>query len=789
MKLSNSFFVVGLAAISVMNPSHAEMMKTCKVNEFKNLRQTAFALVPDQQSRSWNMSDSLRYLDNVLDNWTFAQKLNSNWLSQSENKELLESMRQRDLGDTWYQYHYLRNFGLNSEELFAFVQAKFNLDRSTFEARLPFESGTWAKSIYLNEDHILKFYELHKTEWKKPRQYFLSLIVDSSANDLKIESQIKKENFEVVAAKMSLDTASAHQNGVLGWYYQGVEPGVLGPFGKWLYDTLFVQKNVKSHVFKKKYDQLTYWIKVSDFRDEEIPPLDTVRDYAINQFTNQYFQKVGPQVLDSLSKIYGARLLDLPYPKDRDYYNSHPQNFMSPVSRRIYLMESKDSSALTAVKVANGEEFRQKALQGQKNLYAPDADLGWVNEGWGLPYDLGNPNGLEVEMSKMNKGLTSVYKVPGKPNYMVLWVDSVRAPRLKPLDRVQANLRKMVRSQPMKFADSTALVALGDSVVFRESDYQEIYESFPAKQKSQVSREQILKQVLWAKLMAWDAVKNEFPKSKFAQMRMQMTELNFKAELYKNTELMELGQSPKRIDSLLRAKSNYFPPVQQGGREVAALYLELPTPILRAEYLRQLDSLGLPAKSMGTAARDSVFFKLFTKEYPKAKERVLLKSKMQLCAGIGEGQTRMPLFGSATEYVNYFHNLKNEEPREKVSQLAKALNAMVGQKGWEGLAYESAKAWSDQAKFTEALSALDLILYGSESSSVHDKALFMKGYIQMEQLKKDELALKTFSELVRKYPKSSLADDADFLVKDLQSGRKLSQELLRKLESNSQKVR
>ncbi len=62
-----------------------------------------------------------------------------------------------------------------------------------------------------------------------------------------------------------------------------------------------------------------------------------------------------------------------------------------------------------------------------------------------------------------------------------------------------------------------------------------------------------------------------------------------------------------------------------------------------------------------------------------------------------------------------------------------------------------------------------------------EKALFNRAFILRENLKNDSLSQRLFREFLQKYPKSGLSSDAEWLLKDIESGGKLSEELDEKI--------
>lgn len=776
-------YLIGLCSLGCMGLgiANAKESNSMKLQSYKALEWQAMSVVPVSARQSWQGADSVRYMDYMLDQQATAELLSPSAWDPSKHDELLTQILHRDLGELWLQYHYVRNFGYSDLQIKETYLKRTLGPVQAFDSLLLNQSESWARALYLDSSKVNQYYQAHKFDWKKPRQYLLSVILAPLSQSSKIQMSLTKNSFEKIAQEYSIDSASAHHGGFLGWYYQGVEPGVLGPFGKWLYDTLFVQKNNQNQIyFKQTKDSLAYWIKVNQFKDEEIPPFDSVKSYTEDQIVQNYRQNLNDSLFESLSKSFGGQIMTLPYPKAMDFYIQNSNQFMSPLARRLFVNQSQDSLALTQIRPQNLQTFRNAKVKKITNKYVPKGDLGWVNESWGLPYDLGNPQGLEVQLRELKAGqVSSVYKVPGQSNYMILWVDSVRAPQLKPFDRVKAAVNKAIQTTPIVFADTTPLLRLGDSVVLREQDYQEVYKSLAPRQKAQMTRGDLLKQMLWSKLLLADAQANRFEQAPLAQIRQNLSAQALKSEIYRSSEQKYLGQPKAKVDSMLRAKANYFPAADKGGIETAALYLEMPSVILEAEWAQTLESSG---SALGES-KDSLFVKIFAREYQKAKDRRIMLQKIKRWGQDSVARKRLGLYSDAMEFATEIPKMSQWEPKNRAVLLSKALNALVGQKSWENLAYESAKAWTDILKHEEALKVLNLIIYASPNSILADKALFMKGYIQMDQLRDEAAALITFKRLVRDYPKSALADDADFLIRDLQSGRKLSQELLHKLES------
>ena len=73
--------------------------------------------------------------------------------------------------------------------------------------------------------------------------------------------------------------------------------------------------------------------------------------------------------------------------------------------------------------------------------------------------------------------------------------------------------------------------------------------------------------------------------------------------------------------------------------------------------------------------------------------------------------------------------------------------------------------------YKKAVEIYQRIINDYPESPKLDKALFMIGFIKMEDLDEKEDALKYFNQLVRKYPDSDLVDDAEFMIEAILSGQ------------------
>ena len=77
--------------------------------------------------------------------------------------------------------------------------------------------------------------------------------------------------------------------------------------------------------------------------------------------------------------------------------------------------------------------------------------------------------------------------------------------------------------------------------------------------------------------------------------------------------------------------------------------------------------------------------------------------------------------------------------------------------------FAQAQEHEGNQEFNEALKKYDLIIEKYPDSQLRYKAIFMKGFVLLENIKDNKRAMEAFDELVAEYPDCDLADDAAVL--------------------------
>jgi len=120
--------------------------------------------------------------------------------------------------------------------------------------------------------------------------------------------------------------------------------------------------------------------------------------------------------------------------------------------------------------------------------------------------------------------------------------------------------------------------------------------------------------------------------------------------------------------------------------------------------------------------------------------------------------------------------LKKENEKKKLEEVIKELNVKHNVKKYPerleiklsarelfDLAEESQK----KKKFNDAIMYYDQIVKNHKNNSDDYKAMFMKAFLYAEDLQNKEEAIKTFENVLKKFPNGELHESAEYMIKDL----------------------
>ncbi len=174
--------------------------------------------------------------------------------------------------------------------------------------------------------------------------------------------------------------------------------------------------------------------------------------------------------------------------------------------------------------------------------------------------------------------------------------------------------------------------------------------------------------------------------------------------------------------------------------------------------------------------KDEKYSKEIWKTYPGALSKIFQNNKDQyvFVRVISDVPLSVRPFDEVKENIK--NRLKKENEKKKLEEVIKELNVKHNVKKYPerleiklsarelfDLAEESQK----KKKFNDAIMYYDQIVKNHKNNSDDYKAMFMKAFLYAEDLQNKEEAIKTFENVLKKFPKGELHESAEYMIKDL----------------------
>jgi TolA-binding protein len=97
---------------------------------------------------------------------------------------------------------------------------------------------------------------------------------------------------------------------------------------------------------------------------------------------------------------------------------------------------------------------------------------------------------------------------------------------------------------------------------------------------------------------------------------------------------------------------------------------------------------------------------------------------------------------------------------------------------------EQAQKFQTSENYSQACDLYEKLIKHYPNSDFRYKAIFMVGYMELENLKNPKKAKKMFEKILKEYPNCDLADDSAVLIKVAESGSDITKSLQDSLDSH-----
>lgn len=352
--------------------------------------------------------------------------------------------------------------------------------------------------------------------------------------------------------------------------------------------------------------------------------------------------------------------------------------------------------------------------------------------------------------------------------------------------------KKLAKDSELELSPEYVLATVAGNPLILEKDVQKFREEIPPKIRREYPRPRIVWMLAEWKLRAKAAREAHLENSQILQKIRQDVKVSFYRKVFSDTLGARGFFAPE--DSLKAAYEKFgtvlYPgkPFEKVRAEVGIL-AQTPARSVRYEYYLNAKKL-IPTENLDSMKL--LVFPIASQKFTwgwfeRYRKNLFVKYSVTVYDSIYLPRTDLY---SASELVARADSLYKAQSLsgarltwERVRYLSEADSS---DSLFRAAAYWIAKIDNEREKFELADAEYAAYIALWPNSPEAENALFSRGFLLHENLKQDSLSLEVFGEFLKKYPKSDLAESVDWMVRDIRSGGKLSNELMQKIASQEE---
>lgn len=483
----------------------------------------------------------------------------------------------------------------------------------------------------------------------------------------------------------------------------------------------------------------------------------------------------------------------LPAVDYKAFYEAHKDKYMTVPGYVVYHVQMNDSAAL-ASKVKDNytlDQFKQAAVKFSSNKItaANGGYVGHVKKDFALPYGIGLVGSLSEALEGKNPGfITPVLRADGSTVfhrfYLAEWVDS----QYKAFERVAKLVEAdAVNDTVPQVDDDYVLISARDGkVLFTEGDLKKFFNEYYEKGMPFDMKAHNRIVSMFENTFAYAAVAEELKvgASWEARALSRSARWNYLFDRYVDRKLVANAVSEdslkilyEKIGSPLRPGLNF----ELAKGDLKAI-VGLPKNLVDYEYYYGYDVTCADVSYEQCLARIYTLRSRDVKKY--LSQRLLTDSYGKVTSHFYKDNSfNREMKPMSAELLATVDSLKNAGSKINLEYRKLMLAYPEYDSLFRYASYEVAQLHNDYEEYADAEKEYYAYYRMWPESENAEKAMFSRGFILSENLKKDSLALEVFREFVAKYPNSELKESAEWLAKNIESNGKLSEDLLKKIEA------
>lgn len=521
---------------------------------------------------------------------------------------------------------------------------------------------------------------------------------------------------------------------------------------------------------------------------------DGIDSAAVKQrFIEARRQALQDSISGNILERSHIKVAQLPPVDAREYYEKNKESFKTVPGYVLYHVQASDSATLASMfgDSISLEQFKAVAAKSSKNkLTAKDSGLvGYVKQNFALPGGIGVIQDLAEVLEGKNPGyITPVLRSSGTSVFQRFFLAENVPAQVKPFERAEATIRaELAKGVLAEIDPNFAVILKGGNPLFYESDLMRFNQKYFGNRKLTVnSHERIARMLAETFAYADLAVENKLMNSWEYRALVRSARWDYVFDRYVEKR-MGVGSVPEdslrslyeKVKRSIRTDLD-FDGVRNELEKIAAF----PKNLYNHDYL------------MGYR----VIYKNQT--FDESMANIYSKSNTLIVQSLGKRFAAEAYTKASTHYYG-IEPLKYEPATQldkmmahadSLTQAGKVLEAYYAYRDvmytfpendslFQVVAYAMAQVQADDESFLDAEGEYYAFYRMWPENENSEKAMFSRGFILAENLKKDKAALEVFREFLAKYPKSELRESADWMVKNIESEGKLAEDLLQKINT------
>lgn len=714
-------------------------------------------------------------------------------------ERLLQAATERDLTRIYQQFYLHENYGNTEDELLKHYrsnQAVFAGDTATFsEIR---QKVAKHLAVSKRQAEVQEFFTTNKNRFRERNSAELTMV--SARDSLQVLKLIQRiaagESLDSVAANFS-DAELVAMRGRLGNVRENDYNKHFARFPRSM-QLVFNRETrmpagqfseISSYVDGFGKDTIRHFaaLKVVSYQDAPEPDFASVRQAVEEAFLQEMRQKLLQEAPADLRKRYQVEVVPIEPPGAEEFYEKNKDLFRTQQAYRLLHVQHKDSLALAKAVPANisQEEFSKLAgeLSQNKVTAGRKGELGVVKVAHAMPWGIGMMPSLFNELSGKTAGYrTTVLKAPDTQDFHVFFLLENIPPAVKPFDRARKQVMdRLKNSGEFPLDSNTVLATAAGKPIMRERDVLALREEVPEAQRQHYNRDRLL-----GFLADWYAFSKAARELKLDQSSeyialSRLRRADMWATIFRDSVLSgNLGVSAKTIDNAIAANPELFPDATKPQvRRDAALWILIPDIAYRKEFL--LHPERFPNVKDPVTEKAKMFNSIKDMQVRPVQQRVLQEIQASLKLEILDTSLHdaYPFMRKASEGLELAKRFYGERKLSEARQANEKVRDLWPADTTAFRAYMNlGQIHNEEERFAQAVEdyAAASLLWPQHPDAY--KAAFMRGFLLAENLKQDSAAISVFRDKLKRFPQTDLTDDAEMMIKNIESGGKLVQDLL-----------